>query len=62
MSVVSTRKVSPTSSRSADPAELMQLTIARRGACLVELGDEPDPGRAALLWLLTPGQLRRLGD
>jgi phosphohistidine phosphatase len=31
------------------------------GACLLELGGTPEPGRARLRWLLTASQLRRLG-
>ena len=32
------------------------------GACLLEFSDEPAGGTAALLWALTPGQLRMLAD
>jgi phosphohistidine phosphatase len=37
------------------------VELKKGGACLVDLGEDPRSGRAALLWLLTPGQLRKLG-
>lgn len=40
-------------------AEFVELK--KGGACLLSLGDEPTPGRAALRWLVTAAQLRRLG-
>jgi phosphohistidine phosphatase len=36
------------------------LDLRKGGACLVDLGDDPRPGQAALRWLLTPGQLRKI--
>ncbi len=40
-------------------SEFVQLK--KGGACLLDLGKSPQPGRATLLWLLTAAQLRRLG-
>jgi phosphohistidine phosphatase len=37
------------------------VELKKGGACLVDLGEDPRSGRAALLWLLTPRQLRKLG-
>lgn len=37
------------------------LELKKGGAALLELGAAPAPGHAKLQWLLTPGQLRRLG-
>lgn len=37
------------------------VELKKGGACLLELGDDPRPGGARLRWLLTAGQLRRLG-
>jgi phosphohistidine phosphatase len=37
------------------------VELKKGGACLIDLGEGPRSGRAALLWLLTPGQLRKLG-
>jgi phosphohistidine phosphatase len=37
------------------------LGLRKAGACLLDLGTRPGPGRARLLWLLAPAQLRRLG-
>jgi phosphohistidine phosphatase len=37
------------------------LELKKGGACLVDLGEDPRSSRAALLWLSTPGQLRKLG-
>ena len=37
------------------------LDLRKGGACLVDLGEDPRPGQAALRWLLTPGQLRKIG-
>ena len=36
------------------------LELGKGGACLVELPDRIAPGQGQLLWLLRPGQLRRL--
>ncbi len=36
------------------------LDLRKGGACLLDLGDDPQPGRGRLRWLLTPRQLRRL--
>lgn len=36
------------------------LTLRKGGACLLRLGATPGRGEAALRWLLTPAQLRRL--
>src|SRR5262245_15501673 len=36
------------------------LELGKGGACLLELPDHIGPGQARLLWLLRPGQLRRL--
>jgi phosphohistidine phosphatase len=36
------------------------VTLRKGGACLLELGADPAPGRAELRWLLTAAQLRRL--
>lgn len=36
------------------------LGLRKAGACLLDLGDDPQPGRARLLWLVEPSQLRRL--
>jgi phosphohistidine phosphatase len=38
------------------------LQLKKGGACLLDLGDRPARGHAALLWLLTAAQLRRLAD
>jgi phosphohistidine phosphatase len=35
--------------------------LKKGGASLLALGTAPEPGRAKLQWLLTAGQLRRLG-
>ncbi len=37
------------------------VELKKGGACLIDLGEGPRSSRAALLWLLTPGQLRKLG-
>jgi phosphohistidine phosphatase len=37
------------------------VDLDKGGACLLSLGDAPSPGHAELRWLLTAGQLRRLG-
>jgi len=37
------------------------VDVKKGGACLLSLGDAPAAGRATLRWLLTAGQLRRLG-
>jgi len=44
---------------SGRPAAFVELK--KGGACLLDLGGRPAPGRAALLWLLSPAQLRHLG-
>jgi hypothetical protein len=36
------------------------LELGKGGACLLELLDRIAPGQARLVWLLRPGQLRRL--
>lgn len=36
------------------------LEIGKGGACLLELPDRVTPGQGKLLWLLRPGQLRKL--
>jgi phosphohistidine phosphatase len=41
------------------PAGFVELK--KGGACLVALGNAPAAGRGTLRWLLTAGQLRRLG-
>lgn len=37
------------------------LGLKKGGACLLDLGGRPGEGAAELLWMMTPGQLRRLG-
>ena len=37
------------------------FALKKGGACLLELDGAPGPGAARLVWLLTAGQLRRLG-
>ncbi len=37
------------------------LTLKKGGACLIDLGERPAPGRAELVWMLAPAQLRRMG-
>jgi phosphohistidine phosphatase len=37
------------------------LSLGKGGACLLEIQSGVAPGEARLLWLLGPGQLRRLG-
>jgi len=37
------------------------VSLGKGGACLLELDERAEPGRATLLWLLRPGQLRSLG-
>lgn len=36
------------------------ILLRKGGACLLELGDEPAPGRAKLRWLATASMLRKL--
>lgn len=36
------------------------IALGKGGACLLEVGESPEPGHAELRWLLTPAQLRRL--
>jgi len=38
------------------------VDLKKGGACLLDLGDSPERGRATLLWLLTAAQLRWLAD
>lgn len=38
------------------------IDLKKGGACLLELGDPPRPGRGILQWLLTDRELRRLGE
>ena len=38
------------------------FSFRKGGACLLEFADEPAAGTATLLWALTPGQLRDLGE
>jgi phosphohistidine phosphatase len=37
------------------------VSLGKGGACLLQLGEHVEPGRATLLWLLTPSQLRSAG-
>ncbi len=37
------------------------IDLKKGGACLLALGDDPEPGHAVLRWLLTASQLRLLG-
>jgi len=37
------------------------VQLKKGGACLLDLGPRPGPGRSRLLWLAAPAQLRRLG-
>jgi phosphohistidine phosphatase len=39
-----------------------RLELKKGGACLLHFDDEPSKGTATLRWLLTPSQLRDLGD
>ena len=43
-------------------AERQILSFRKGGACLVEFPGEIGGGTATLLWALTPGQLREIGD
>lgn len=38
------------------------IPLKKGGACLLEFGGEVKPGRAVLLWLLRPSQLRAAGE
>lgn len=38
------------------------LDLKKGGACLVDMTEALEPGRAALAWLLTPRVLRQLGE
>ena len=38
------------------------ISLRKGAACLLDLGEIPTAGQAALEWMLTPGQLRRLGE
>jgi phosphohistidine phosphatase len=42
-------------------SRLQFVDLKKGGACLLALGDAPRPGHADLRWLVTAGQLRRLG-
>ena len=42
-------------------SDTLCVELKKGAACLLELGDAPQPGLAVLEWLLAPGQLRRLG-
>ena len=42
--------------------EESRLDLKKGGACLLAFDGAPCEARAALLWLVTPSQLRRLGD
>jgi phosphohistidine phosphatase len=42
--------------------EESHVELKKGGACLLELDGGPEPGKALLLWLLTPAQLRAIGD
>jgi phosphohistidine phosphatase len=35
------------------------VELKKGGACLLDLGHDPSPGKGRLRWLLTPRQLRR---
>jgi len=37
------------------------LALKKGGACLLDLGASPGEGAGMLLWMVAPGQLRRLG-
>ena len=37
------------------------VEMKKGGACLIEMDESMRPGRAKLLWFLTPGQLRSIG-
>jgi phosphohistidine phosphatase len=38
------------------------FAFRKGGACLLDLPDEVAPGRAQLLWAMTPSQIRRIGE
>jgi phosphohistidine phosphatase len=38
------------------------VELKKGGVCLLDLGNNPEPGKAVLRWLLTPGQLRSMVD
>jgi len=38
------------------------IDLKKGGACLLGLTDPPEPGDSTLRWLLTPRELRRLGE
>ncbi len=42
--------------------EESHVELKKGGACLLELSGGLEPGKALLLWLLTPSQLRAIGD
>jgi phosphohistidine phosphatase len=42
--------------------EESHVELKKGGACLLELADSLEPGKALLMWLLTPSQLRAIGD
>jgi hypothetical protein len=37
------------------------IEFKKGGACLLDLGENPKPGRAKLEWLIKPSHLRTLG-
>lgn len=37
------------------------VSLGKGGACMLEFKDKPAPGKAALVWLLQPAELQRLG-
>jgi phosphohistidine phosphatase len=42
--------------------EAANAELKKGGACLLQLGDRAEPGRAVLQWLLTPAHLRAIAD
>jgi phosphohistidine phosphatase SixA len=42
-------------------ADRLALTLKKGGLVALEIQDSPAPAGAALAWMLTPRQLRRLG-
>ena len=39
-----------------------RVTLTKGGTCLLEFSSSVSPGNGTLQWLLTPSQLRRIGD
>jgi len=37
-----------------------RITLKKGGCCLIEFSDSPSAGNGTLLWLLQPGQLRKI--